>query len=658
MNYRHFATVIVSLFIIGLPSINYAENGRELHYSCRIDSNRTVVTTDDDVAAGVEKNNDPLFMKKTEYHPLDLTGITDSYFSDQNNELKYFEEALVEELVKKTGDWKVGTSKTIALDGQDQGNISEEDSVITIKRKKVHAKEIRYLRTLFSQMTGSELEVGAIVRGDRGITGSVVEITGDEVRVTFEPEKKENIDETFGPVIVTDTGNGYQVEIDVEEGKLVRVGPAVGRIAQVDENYFTVDYSHPYGGKTLECDVTVSALSKDAVKIDGETESEETNQNKIEVNNEKTETEKVPVTLDVPAKTAETGDLATIEYTAYLGSGEVIWTTKSDVANDTSRKKVEGFAMQASYSPVDVLIGSEDSFPRQAADIAGMYVGEDKTIVIAPEDAYGNRNGSLLKTFDRVKTIPVTVFMSAQDYVTKFEGFPTVGKTVEYNAYLKGEVAKVDDSSVVLKLSPVENEIEEKFGYTRISVSDGEIIVKLEPKLGSDFILDDQTGRVVAVDDAQFTVDFNDPLAGNEVKVDVRLVSLIKAEKFAGKDIPWVEDYEEGLSLIEKTKKPAVLMLYADWCHYCEKMFEETYVDPRIKMMNDDFVWIKVNSDQQKEIKTFYEQKSFPLIVLMDSSGDVIEKISGYKPASEFRTQLQNLIEKDRSGNRLAKMQD
>ena len=76
---------------------------------------------------------------------------------------------------------------------------------------------------------------------------------------------------------------------------------------------------------------------------------------------------------------------------------------------------------------------------------------------------------------------------------------------------------------------------------------------------------------------------------------------LIDAADFTGKEIQWIEGYDEGLTEAEKLNKPAVLVLYADWCAFCKKLFSTTLVDPRIKMMKDDFVWVKVNSDKQKE---------------------------------------------------------
>jgi thiol:disulfide interchange protein len=146
------------------------------------------------------------------------------------------------------------------------------------------------------------------------------------------------------------------------------------------------------------------------------------------------------------------------------------------------------------------------------------------------------------------------------------------------------------------------------------------------------------------MDSSKFTVDFNDPLAGKELTIDAQLVSLLKAENFADKNINWIESYDDGLKAIEEQNKPAVLFLYADWCGYCKKMKTETLGDPRVTMMSDDFIWIKVNSDEQSEIKQFYEQKSFPLTVVIDNSGEVIEKISGYKPAGEFQTELQKIL--------------
>jgi thiol:disulfide interchange protein len=104
--------------------------------------------------------------------------------------------------------------------------------------------------------------------------------------------------------------------------------------------------------------------------------------------------------------------------------------------------------------------------------------------------------------------------------------------------------------------------------------------------------------------------------------------------------IQWVEDYDKGIALAREQGKPAVLVLYADWCGFCKKLFGETLQDPRVKSFNDRFVWIKVNSDSEAKLKELYAQKGFPLIVILNLEGQPLDRMDGFKDAAAFREEL------------------
>lgn len=55
------------------------------------------------------------------------------------------------------------------------------------------------------------------------------------------------------------------------------------------------------------------------------------------------------------------------------------------------------------------------------------------------------------------------------------------------------------------------------------------------------------------------------------------------------------------------------LVLYADWGSWSKNLLNESPQDPRLKALQDRLVWIKVNSDKQKDAQAKYRQKGgFP----------------------------------------------
>ena len=79
----------------------------------------------------------------------------------------------------------------------------------------------------------------------------------------------------------------------------------------------------------------------------------------------------------------EKGDKVQIEYTGTLDNGNVF---------DTSEKHGK---------PLEFEVGSGDVIPGFDSAVMGMEEGQEKDITIEPKDAYGMRNGDLVKKIPR-----------------------------------------------------------------------------------------------------------------------------------------------------------------------------------------------------------------------------------------------------------------
>ena len=89
-----------------------------------------------------------------------------------------------------------------------------------------------------------------------------------------------------------------------------------------------------------------------------------------------------------------------------------------------------------------------------------------------------------------------------------------------------------------------------------------------------------------------------------------------------------------------------VLVLYAGWCSWHRKLIDETTQDPRVQKLWDRFVWVKINSDDKTEDKEFYNQKGFPLILMLGADGEILNRIDGYRHPQAFLRELQICLEK------------
>ncbi len=339
------------------------------------------------------------------------------------------------------------------------------------------------------------------------------------------------------------------------------------------------------------------------------------------------------------------GDLVKVNFTVSLEDGSLVQTTLPGTAKDQGRKWVEGYQERVNLVPQEVLAGAAGTGLDLESSVLGMKAGEKKTVKIPPEKAFGTPDSKKIMKLPCVKHYPRKAVLEPRVFVNQFGKFPVVGKEVDLTPYFKARVVEVSEERALLEPLIKENRrIEEKYGTVEIAIGREEITVTLIPLMGAPFEVNNQKGRITMTDGMNFTVDLNPPLAGKSALLDVEIVSLSKSSAFKGVEIAWVEDHDKGLEKAKKEGKPALLLLYAAWCSWSKKTLNETMEDPRIKMLKDQFVWVKVNSDEHKDIYEFYDQKGFPLVVLLNPNGDVIKKIDGYKEGGALAMELKNLV--------------
>jgi FKBP-type peptidyl-prolyl cis-trans isomerase 2 len=345
------------------------------------------------------------------------------------------------------------------------------------------------------------------------------------------------------------------------------------------------------------------------------------------------------------AAAVEEGDMARIHYTARLEDGRVWETTRQAVAEDPAREKATGCKEPEAFGPVEILVGKEEVLPGVGDTLMGMAVGGKKTVTISPNKAYGPYRPQHTKTFPTVKELPKMLSIAPKEYVERFKAFPVPGKEIDFNPYLKARILDVKEIGADLELLVPEDgkSFPGEFGTTVVGVSETTVILTLVPEIGAAFPFNDRTGYITETDGKTFTVDFNHPMAGKEMVLDIELVSLTKAATFADLELPWVEDHDKGLAQAREEKKPVVAVLYADWCGWSKRLLNETFTDPRVKVLKDAFVWVRVDTSEQEDLYALYEQDGYPMIVFLDAEGEILKKINGFKDARALVTELNGL---------------
>jgi len=95
--------------------------------------------------------------------------------------------------------------------------------------------------------------------------------------------------------------------------------------------------------------------------------------------------------------------------------------------------------------------------------------------------------------------------------------------------------------------------------------------------------------------------------------------------------------YESALSNNEKM----IIDFYADWCIPCKELDALTFSDAKVIAASKDYVSLKVDmtktiSDETERIRKKFEIRGMPTVLIIDSQGNEIKRLTGFVNAEEF----------------------
>ncbi|HFC76834.1 MAG TPA: thioredoxin family protein [Candidatus Moranbacteria bacterium] len=79
--------------------------------------------------------------------------------------------------------------------------------------------------------------------------------------------------------------------------------------------------------------------------------------------------------------------------------------------------------------------------------------------------------------------------------------------------------------------------------------------------------------------------------------------------------------------------------VYTNWCGPCRWMSQNVFTDPKVaKYFNQKFISIKANAEHGIGISyaNKFNVRSYPSLIFLDQDGDVLKRVVGSRPASEF----------------------
>lgn len=113
-----------------------------------------------------------------------------------------------------------------------------------------------------------------------------------------------------------------------------------------------------------------------------------------------------------------------------------------------------------------------------------------------------------------------------------------------------------------------------------------------------------------------------------------------------------IESEQELDALLEQAKaagQPVMLDFYADWCTDCVRMERETFLQPQVASVLQDFKLIKVdvtaNTTEHRALLSRFDLFGPPGIIFWDASGEPMRShwLVGFQPADRFATHVREV---------------
>ena len=110
--------------------------------------------------------------------------------------------------------------------------------------------------------------------------------------------------------------------------------------------------------------------------------------------------------------------------------------------------------------------------------------------------------------------------------------------------------------------------------------------------------------------------------------------------------VNWGSDLDSGLKASGDSGKPVMVDFYTDWCGWCKKMDSDTYENSAVDELTRSFICVKINAETDPGTAGKYKVRSYPTILFLDSKGNVISTLNGYRPPDNFAMCLEDILKK------------
>ncbi len=112
-------------------------------------------------------------------------------------------------------------------------------------------------------------------------------------------------------------------------------------------------------------------------------------------------------------------------------------------------------------------------------------------------------------------------------------------------------------------------------------------------------------------------------------------------------ELRW-HDVNSGMEEGKRAHKYVLVDVYTSWCGWCKRLDRDTFTDQGlVEFLDQKFVCVKANAEDHaagQNLAHQYSVNGFPCALVFDRDGKFIDRIVGYKDASDYQSALSDII--------------
>lgn len=120
--------------------------------------------------------------------------------------------------------------------------------------------------------------------------------------------------------------------------------------------------------------------------------------------------------------------------------------------------------------------------------------------------------------------------------------------------------------------------------------------------------------------------------------------SILLACGQKGDRIRWASSLEEALSQAKDSQKHVLVDVYTQTCKWCKALAETTFTDSSVIDFSHKFIWAKVDAKRDTQAARGFRVFGYPTVILLDPSGQEMDRIVGYLRPEPFMGQIQGYL--------------